>query len=84
MLPDYIAFFFVKKKWEFKRNLWVIGYLFGIIIISYLGDPKFTFNNFLPIKPIGVFLVPYDLIVLTIFSIVIYFWAYKSNIKGAK
>ncbi len=81
MLTGYVAFFFVKKKWEFKRNLWVIGYLLGIVIIAYLGDPNFMFNNFLPIKPLGYLMMPYDLIVLAIFSIIIYIWAYKANIK---
>ena len=81
MLTGYIAFFFVKKKWEFKRNLWIIVYLLGIIIVAYLGDPSFMFNNFLPISPIGLLLLPYDLIVLGIFSIIIYYWAYTENKK---
>ncbi|NGX63572.1 MAG: Aspartate-proton symporter [Candidatus Anoxychlamydiales bacterium] len=81
MLSGYIAFFFVKKKWEFKRNLWVIAYLVGIMIIAYLGDPAFMFNNFLPIQPLGYLLLPHDLIVLAIFSIIIYIWAYKVNSK---
>lgn len=81
MLTGYIAFFFVKKKWEFKRNLWLLAYLFGIVIIAYLGDPNFMFNNFLPIKPLGYLVMPYDLIVLAIFAIIIYIWAYKENIK---
>ena len=84
MLTGYIAYFFVKAKWEFKRNLWVIGYLVGIIIIAYLGDPEFMFNNFLPIKPIGLLVLPYDLCVLSVFAIIIYFWAYKLNTKGVK
>ncbi|NGX28230.1 MAG: Aspartate-proton symporter [Candidatus Anoxychlamydiales bacterium] len=81
MLTGYIAFFFVKKKWEFKRNMWLIAYLVGIIVIAYLGDPSFMFNNFLPIEPLGYLLLPYDLIVLTIFAILIYFWAYTENKK---
>lgn len=81
MLTGYIAFFFVKKKWEFRRNLWILGYLLGIAIIAYLGDPNFMFNNFLPIKPLGLLMMPYDLIVLAIFAVIIYIWAYKQNIK---
>ena len=81
MLTGYIAFFFVNKKWEFKRNLWLIVYLLGIVLIAYLGDPDFMFNNFLPIRPIGYLMMPYNLIVLAIFAIIIYIWAYKENIK---
>jgi len=81
MLTGYIAFFFVKSKWEFKRNLWIIVYLLGIVVIAYLGDPTFMFNNFLPIKPLGYLMMPYNLIVLAIFAAIIYIWAYKENIK---
>ncbi len=81
MLTGYIAFFFVKRKWEFKRNLWLIIYLVGIAIVSYLGDPSLMFNNFLPINPLGYLRLPKDLIVLSIFSILIYIWAYNSNKK---
>ncbi|NGX34078.1 MAG: Aspartate-proton symporter [Candidatus Anoxychlamydiales bacterium] len=81
MLTGYIAFIFVKTKWEFKRNFWVIVYLIGIVIISYLGDPSLMFNNFLPIDPLGYLKLPYDLVVLTIFSILIYLWAYNENKK---
>jgi amino acid transporter len=81
MLTGYIAFFFVKKRWEFKRNFWVIVYLLGIVVIAYLGDPNFMFNNFLPFKPLGYLMTPYNLIVLAIFAIIIYIWAYKENIK---
>jgi amino acid transporter len=89
LLTGFIAYFFVKvKNWEIKRNVWMLVYLLGIMITSYLGDPKFSFSNFLPINSIGVLLFPNDLYVLTIFSILIYIWAYKINVKlhknGAK
>ena len=85
LLTGFIAYFFVKiKNWEMKRNSWVLVYLFGIMIVSYLGDPKFSFDNFLPINSIGVLLFPYDLIVLAIFSVLIYMWAYKVNVKALR
>ncbi|MBN2479053.1 MAG: amino acid permease [Parachlamydiales bacterium] len=85
LLTGFIAYLFVKvKNWEIKRNIWIIVYLLGIMIVSYLGDPKFAFNNFLPVKPLGLLIFPYDLIILTIFSIFIYLWAYKVNIKAFK
>jgi amino acid transporter len=89
LLTGFIAYFFVNvKNWEIERNIWIFVYLLGIMITSYLGDPKFSFSNFLPINSIGVLLFPYDLFVLTIFSILIYLWAYKINVKlhkkGAK
>ncbi|NGX56309.1 MAG: hypothetical protein K1060chlam5_00547, partial [Candidatus Anoxychlamydiales bacterium] len=89
LLTGFIAYFFVKvKNWEIKRNIWIMVYLLGIMLISYLGDPEFSFNNFLPIKPLGYLMLPYDLYVLTAFAILIYIWAYKINVKlykkGAK
>ncbi len=82
MLTGYPAFLFVKnKKWEFRRNLWVIIYLIGIMIISFLGDSEFTFNNFTPWQPLNYLRMPYDLIALSILAIIIYILAYKENIK---
>lgn len=83
MLTGYPAFLLVKgKKFEFRRNLWVIVYLVGIVLISYFGDPTFVFRNFTPWTPRGFFMMPYDLIVLTALAIWIYVWAYRANIKA--
>jgi len=83
LLTGFIAYYFVKiKKWELKRNSWLLVYLFGIMIISYLGDPKFSFDNFLPINSLGILLFPYDLIILALFAIFIYIWSYKVNVKA--
>ncbi|MFA6119666.1 MAG: amino acid permease [Parachlamydiales bacterium] len=85
LLTGFVAYFFVSvKKWEMKRNAWIMVYLVGIVIMSLLGDPKFSFNNFLPVKPIGLLMFPYDLFVLTIFAIFIYVWAHKVNVKAFK
>jgi amino acid transporter len=69
---------------ELKRNLWIIVYLIGIVIISFIGDTHFVLENFTPWKPLGYLKMPYDLITLTIFSAFIYFWVVRQNIKIRK
>ena len=64
---------------EFKRTAWIWAYIIGIMVVSYLGDTNFTYNNFLPFGPQGIITMPYDMILLTIFAIVIYAWAYFTN-----
>lgn len=64
---------------EFKRTAWIWVYIIGIMVVSYLGDTNFTYNNFLPFGPQGIITMPYDMILLTIFAIVIYAWAYFTN-----
>lgn len=66
---------------ELKRTAWIWVYLIGLAVLSYMGDPFFTFDNFLPIGPIGLIHYPYDTIVVAIFSIIIFGWAYKSSVK---
>jgi len=65
---------------EYMRNLWIVVYLVGIVIISLIGDPHFVLENFTPWKPFGILTMPYDLVVLTLFSIVIYYWGYRCNV----
>jgi amino acid transporter len=78
----YIAYAFIKNRnYEFVRNSWILAYLTGIVIISLLGDPKFSFNNFTPYKPLGILCLPYDLIALAFFALIIYFWAYFANTR---
>ncbi len=66
---------------ELKRQLWLVAYVAGIAIISYLGDTNFIYNNFLSFGPQGILVMPYDLVVLTVFSLAIFAWAYKSNVR---
>jgi amino acid transporter len=66
---------------DVKRNTWLWVYILGIMAVSYLGDTNFVFENFLPIGPLGMLHMPYDIIVLTIFAVIIYAWAYVSNTK---
>ena len=79
----YPAYFIVtrRKNIEFKRNLWIPIYLIGIMIISIFGSKKFIYNNFTNFEPFNYLRTPLDLIVLTIFSLSIFYWVYKINIK---
>jgi len=70
-----------KQNLEFMRNIWIIIYLIGIVFVSFIGDPHFVLENFTPWVPLGIIKMPYDLITLTIFSVVIYFWVYRINIQ---
>jgi amino acid transporter len=82
LLTGYIAFLLVKDKDnDWKRSLWVPVYLIGIVLISFVGDSKFCFNNFTKISPLNFLLMPVDLIVLGVFAIIIYFWCYNVNTR---
>ncbi|NQT29224.1 MAG: amino acid permease [Candidatus Saganbacteria bacterium] len=78
----YPAFLLIKeKKFEPGRSTWICVYILGIVFVSFIGDPHFVMNNFLKINPLGILRMPYDIIVLSLFSIAIYTWAYKANTK---
>jgi basic amino acid/polyamine antiporter, APA family len=80
MLIGFPLFLLVKNpKIEFKRTAWIWVYIIGIIIVSFLGDTNYIYDNFLPIGPQGIIVMPYDIILLIIFAIIIYAWAYVSN-----
>ena len=65
LLTGYPAFLFVKeKKKDWGRSLWVFVYLLGIVVISFLGDSRFCFNNFTPWTPKNYLPMPYDIVVL--------------------
>jgi basic amino acid/polyamine antiporter, APA family len=82
IFTGYFAFFiFTRKNFQFLRNSWIVIYLLGISFISYLAHPDLCFNNFINIQPLGILHMPYDLLVLTLFAIMIYLWAYFSNIR---
>ncbi len=82
IFSGYPAFIFVRRKnLEIKRNLWIFVYLVLIVMVSILGDSSFEYNNFTDFKPLNILSTPYDYIALTIIAVVIYFWAYKENIK---
>jgi len=82
MLIGFPLFLFVRThdaRAQLKKTLWLLVYLIGIIVISYLGDTNFIYNNFLPIGPQGIISMPYDMLVVTAFAIFIFAWAYFAN-----
>jgi len=82
MLIGFPLFLFVRTheaRAQLKKTLWLLAYLIGIIVISYLGDTNFVFKNFLPIGPQGIIPMPYDMLVVTVFAILIFAWAYFAN-----
>jgi amino acid transporter len=66
---------------EIRRTAWIWVYLVGLAVISYIGDPFFTFDNFLPVGPQGLIVYPYDTILVAVFSFLIFLWAYKASIR---
>ena len=83
ILIGYVLYIFVKneKTFELKRNLWLMVYIVGIVVISYIGSKTYIYDNILPIAPLGILNSPYDLITLGIFAAIIFVWAYFENIK---
>jgi basic amino acid/polyamine antiporter, APA family len=83
ILSGFVAFLFVRKhNWEFSKSAWLVVYMIGITLFSYIGDPEISFNNFLGHQAHGLIKWPYDLLLISIFAIMIYFWAYFVNIKN--
>jgi amino acid transporter len=76
-LPLYLVFRRPTAR-ETTRIAWVPAYLVGIIVISYLGNPFFVFDNFLPVQPMGLFGTPQDIVILIVFGLAMYVWAYFS------
>jgi basic amino acid/polyamine antiporter, APA family len=66
-------------KVDLKRQVWLVAYIVGLAVISLLGDTNFIYQNFLPIGPMGIIPIPYDLVVLVLFGLGIFAWAYKAN-----
>ena len=82
MLLGFPLFLLVRThKLEFKRTAWIWVYIIGVMLVSFLGDTNFVFSNFLPVSPLGIIPMPWDSLVLTIFAVVIYAWAYFANTK---
>ena len=83
MLIGFPLFLLVRThKLEIKRNAWLWVYILGIMIVSYLGDTNFVFANFLPISPLSIITMPYDMVVLAVLAVAIYVWAYIANVKS--
>lgn len=74
---------------ESKAVFWIVTYLAGLGLISYLGDQFFIYENFLTpptypitIQPTGYITTPFDIIVLVAFAIAMFLWGYFSALRG--
>ncbi|MDP7976816.1 MAG: hypothetical protein RAK25_06785, partial [TACK group archaeon] len=56
---------------EIIRSYWLIIYLAGIMVLSYFGPAAFNGLNVIPF--------PYDELVVSLFSLAVYYAAYASN-----
>jgi len=80
MLAGFPLFLLVRPHGsELRRTAWIGVYLLGIMIISFLGDPHFEYENFLPASPLGLITTPYDIVVVAAFATAIFAWAYYAN-----
>jgi len=66
---------------DIQRTAWIWVYIIGVMIVSYLGDTNFVFANFLPVSPLGIITMPWDMVALAVFAVMIYTWAYFTNTK---
>jgi basic amino acid/polyamine antiporter, APA family len=76
-LPIYLIFRRPTGR-EALKVAWIGVYLVGLVLISYLGNPFFIYQNFLPVQPIGLFGTPEDLAILVVFGAIMYTAAYFS------
>lgn len=90
-LPAYFVSLLLRKDTirESKGVLWIATYLAGLGIISYVGDQFFIYENFLQpsngypitLQPMGLLTMPYDLVVLVLFSGAMMLWGYYSALR---
>jgi amino acid transporter len=73
-----------KPKLDWRSAQWLWPYLIGMAIISYLG--QFNEPYLLPFKTINNYHIPFywDLGVIAIFSLVIYYWAVSLRLPPEK
>ena len=75
------AFFLIPSAhFAWKRTMWLFVHLLGVALFSFLGGVSDeTFVHTLLGKPLGLFVFPYDLLLLSLFALAMYFWAYHAN-----
>ena len=86
-IPAYFVTLLLRRSTfaESKSILWIVTYLAGLGVISYVGDQFFIYDNFLTpptfpitLQPMGLLNTPYDLVVLVAFGLVMFAWGYFS------
>lgn len=89
-LPLYFATLLFRSTTyrESKAIFWIVAYVGGLGLISYLGDQFFIYENFLTpptypitIQPMGLLNMPYDLVVLVLFGLAMFAWGYYSALR---
>jgi len=92
-IPLYFVTLLLRKSTygESKPVLWIAAYVGGIAVISYLGDQFFIFDNFLTtgppnnypitVQPMGLLNLPWDIVVLVGFGLVMFWWGYRSALR---
>ncbi len=95
-LPLYLTTLLLRRATygESKAVLWIVTYLGGIGIISYLGDQFFIYDNFLTtgapnnypitVQPMGILNMPWDLVVLVAFGLAMFLWGYRSALRATR
>lgn len=82
MLIGYPGFLLVRlTNIEWGRNMWLVVYLFGLVVVSLIGDPRFAKANFTNVMPLGWLRMPWDIVVLGVFALAIFIWAYFLNTR---
>ncbi|MCL4560477.1 MAG: APC family permease [Chloroflexi bacterium] len=64
-----------RPRLNLGNGIWIIVYFIGLAIISYLG----SFGGGLGILPFGI-----DLLVVAVYSLIIYFWAVGQRLNDAE
>ncbi len=92
-IPLYFVSLLLRKSTfaESKSILWIVTYIGGLGIISYVGDQFFIYENFLAtgapnnypvtIQPMGLLNMPWDLVVLVAFGLAMFLWGYVSALR---
>ena len=93
-IPAYFVTLLLRRSTypESKAILWIVTYLGGLGLISYLGDQFFIYDNFLQpsqgypitVQPIGIITTPYDLVVLVAFALAMFFWGFYSAVPRGR
>ena len=73
-LVGFPLYMFTKnKKMEWRRQAWFWVYVVGLTVISFLGDTNFITSGVLSIPgPLGYLPLPYDMVVIVVFSALIF------------
>ncbi|QOJ78777.1 amino acid permease [Infirmifilum lucidum] len=81
-VPVYLAY--SKPEGRAREALWLPAYIALVPLFSLLGDKTFTYNNFLPIEPLGILATPLDALALVAVASAFYAIGYYSAVKSSR